>query len=311
MNETAVFEHLTTEIKSIDCQYGFLDIRRVPELKRELESRLHKGQLDTAFYANNLERLEVSAPIRFTEVNSLIIIAAPLPLTRLIFEYQGRGRPVQIPPFYVFKDKLAAIRKALGRSLGAAGYQIADARVPLKLAAVRSGLASYGRNNLAYIEGMGSFHRLVAFYTDLPSPADAWFRLNEMEECTSCGFCLGNCHTDCLIPDVGNRFLARAEKCLTLYNEEPGELPSWITPWLHNSLIGCMRCQSSCPVNRTFIRNVPISDTFSEQEAMAILATPVFDNLPGALQEKLGKYDLQEYYDLVPRNLKFLLEWEL
>lgn len=305
-----VYDIFAAELDAIGCRFGMLDIERVPQLKEELERRLEQGQLDQAFYRDNLQRLETQ-PQNFPNARSLIVIAAPLPLTRLRFDYQGRTRPVQVPPYYVFNEKMTAIRKALGRSLGAAGYHIADARVPYKLAAIRCGLASYGRNNLAFVKDMGSFLRLVAFYSDLPAPVDAWFRLNEMPECTSCGFCLGNCHTNCLDPDPENRFLARAERCLTLYNEEPGEMPDWITPWLHNSLIGCMRCQSGCPVNRPFIRDIPISDTFNEQETTTILSTPVFTELPQALQDKLNRYDLENYYQLVPRNLKFLLEWEL
>jgi epoxyqueuosine reductase len=306
-----VYEKLAAELSALRCRFGILNIDRVAELKRELETRLNKGQIDQDFYRNSLERLELGPSLTFPEARSLILIAVPLTLTRLSFDYQGRHRPVQIPPFYVFKDKMAAIRKAMGRSLGAAGNRIADARVPYKLAAVRSGLARYGRNNLAYVDGMGSFFRLVAFYSDLTAPADAWFRLSEMPECSGCGFCLGNCHTNCLDPDVDNRFMARAERCLTLYNEEPGEMPDWVGPWHHNSLIGCMRCQSGCPLNRSYIRDIPVSDTFNEAESEAILATPVFADLPQTLKSKLSRYDLEQYYELVPRNLKYLLEWEL
>ena len=36
----------------------------------------------------------------------------------------------------------------------------------MKLAAVRSGLAQYGRNNICYVEGMGSFFSFHAYLTD-------------------------------------------------------------------------------------------------------------------------------------------------
>jgi epoxyqueuosine reductase len=38
----------------------------------------------------------------------------------------------------------------------------------LKRLAVRSGLARYGRNNVTYVEGMGSFLELSASLTDMP-----------------------------------------------------------------------------------------------------------------------------------------------
>jgi len=43
--------------------------------------------------------------------------------------------------------------------------------VPIDRLAVRGGLATYGRNNVTYVPGMGSFHRLSAFYS---GPARRW-----------------------------------------------------------------------------------------------------------------------------------------
>ncbi len=306
-----VYDSLAAELGAIGCRFGMLTIERVAELKAELWARLEHGQLDEAFFDNNLKRLESRPPQTMPEARSVIIVAAPLPVTRLNFEYHGAMRRVDIPPYYTFKETMAKIRKALGRSLGAAGYRIADARIPYKLAAVRCGLARYGQNNLAYVEGMGSFLRLVAFYTDLPASADEWRPSSLMDECEDCGFCRGNCPTNCLNPLAeGDRFLAHAEKCLTLFNEEPGPFPDWIGPHWHNSLIGCMRCQTACPVDRPLLKDIVVSETFNESETQAILAATPFDELPASLKEKLARYDLDEYYNLLPRNLKALLEYQ-
>ena len=306
-----VYDRLTAELDAIGCRFGMLKIERVAELKEELQARFEEGQLEESFFNANLRRLESSPPAAMPEARSVIIIAAPLPLIRLGFTSDGVIRRTVIPPYYAFKDKMAAIRKALGRSLGTAGYRIADARIPYKLAAVRCGLARYGQNNLVYVEGMGSFLRLVAFYTDLPAPADEWRRSRLMDECADCGFCRGNCPTNCLNPlGEGDHLLAHAEKCLTLYNEEPEPFPDWIGPHWHNSLIGCMRCQTGCPVDRPLLRDATLSETFTESETALILAATPFDELPATLKEKLARYDLDQYYAMIPRNLKALLEYE-
>jgi epoxyqueuosine reductase len=41
---------------------------------------------------------------------------------------------------------------------------VALSLLPLKSLAVRSGLAAYGRNNVCYVPGMGSFLELVGLY---------------------------------------------------------------------------------------------------------------------------------------------------
>ena len=55
--------------------------------------------------------------------------------------------------------------------LGRTGFSVARVPVPVKLLAVRSGLAEYGRNNLAYVRGLGSQVR----WTHSP-PTPTWFR---------------------------------------------------------------------------------------------------------------------------------------
>lgn len=304
-----VYEKLANELSTLGCRYGILEVKRVTELKEELWNRFTEGQFDESFFNCNLKRLDGDAPKNMPEARSVIIIAAPLPFIQLSFTYRGKIYFAGIPPYYAFRNDSTRIRKALGRSLGTEGHRIIDARIPYKLAAVRCGLAKYGQNNLTYVDGMGSFHRLVAFYSTLAAPEDSWFPSRLMDRCANCGFCRGNCPTGCLVPmPEGGRFLAHAEKCITLYNEEPGTFPEWIGAHLHNSIIGCMRCQSSCPVDRPLLRDIKVSETFNEQETLAIIDSSSFGDLNTGLKEKLLKYDLDTYYQVVPRNLRAILE---
>ncbi|AKG53534.1 hypothetical protein DGWBC_0868 [Dehalogenimonas sp. WBC-2] len=304
-----VYEKLANELSTIGCRYGILDVKRVTELKEELWNRFIEGQFDESFFDRNLKRLDGDPPKNMPEARSIIIIAAPLPFIQLSFSYRGKIYFAGIPPYYTFSNNLTRIRKALGRSLGADGHRIIDARIPYKLAAVRCGLAVYGQNNLTYVDGMGSFHRLVAFYSTLTAPEDLWIPSQLMDACADCGFCRGNCPTGCLVPmSEGGRFIARSEKCITLYNEEPGTFPEWLGLHLHNAIIGCMRCQSSCPVDRPLLRDIKVSEVFNEQETMAIIEATPFDDLSPELKEKLTKYNLDTYYNVIPRNLRAILE---
>ena len=63
--------------------------------------------------------------------------------------------------------------------------------------------------------------------------------------------CVKACPTGAIRED---NFLIRAERCLTYYNEEPGNLPQWIDIKWHNALIGCRICEKVCPENSTILR---------------------------------------------------------
>jgi len=95
-------------------------------------------------------------------------------------------------------------------------YQIARMALPLKILAVRSELASYGKNNISYIPGMGSFYRLIAFYSDFPCQEDIWLEPQMMKHCHNCSACLDNCPTGAI---TSGGFLLHAERCITFHNE--------------------------------------------------------------------------------------------
>ena len=66
---------------------------------------------------------------------------------------------------------------------------------PLKTLAACAGLARYGRNNIAYVPGLGSYLMLAACcLSDAPPPDDApWGEPQELERCERCSACLRAC----------------------------------------------------------------------------------------------------------------------
>lgn len=193
----------------------------------------------------------------------------------------------------------------LERAFEKTGYTIIKATLPLKLLAVRSGLGSYGRNNICYVEGMGSFHRLKAFYTDYPFPIDDWHEKKMIDRCMSCSLCSQACPTQCITLE---RFLIHAEQCLTYFNENEKEFPKWIDPRSHNALVGCMKCQLVCPENRAVVHLKERGATFSEEETSMILRETPLEGLPATLVSKLRRFNIDEYYSVLPRNLAVLLK---
>ncbi len=211
-----------------------------------------------------------------------------------------------------YKQRLAWLRfnppeNLLRRAPNPGKYRVAQVLLPKKLLAVRSGLGFYGRNNLCYVEGMGSFHQLAAFYTEVPCSESRWQESRLMERCKDCWACLRNCPTGAISTD---RFLLHAEHCITFYNERSGNFPGWIEPRWHNCLVGCLHCQSVCPENKDFLDWIDEKGEFSEEETTLLLQAKKSPRFPSSLLIKLMQLELVDYADFLPRNLRVLFNKE-
>jgi epoxyqueuosine reductase len=238
---------------------------------------------------------------------SLIVVAVPQPQFRIIFTWKGKRVPVIVPPTYLYsRETDKQVEDLLAEILVPAGHHVARATVPKKLLAVRSGLGEYGKNNISYVRGMGSFHRLVAFYSDFPCQEDNWRESQMMESCQNCYACLRNCPTDAI---TSERFLLHAERCITFHNERPGDVPfpAWLDPSWHNCLVGCLRCQSICPENKDFLPWVEEREGLSQDEITLLREGVPLDQLPAATVTKLEQLDLVEDVGILPRNLSVFL----
>ena len=97
-------------------------------------------------------------PADLAGARSIVIVAVPTPQMRIAFHWQGERVPVVAPPTYVsYTPRTESVQAVLAAWLQREGYRLAKPRLPLKTLAVRSGLADYGRNNICYVPGMGSF----------------------------------------------------------------------------------------------------------------------------------------------------------
>ncbi len=245
-------------------------------------------------------------------VKSFIIVATPSPSTVTVkFDLKGERIPLRIPSTYVdYNSAPVALEKLLNGLLNTAGYHVESAQeLPKKWLAVRSGLGVYGRNNICYVDGFGSFVTLSAFYSDVPCAAAGVYDIRQMEECKICRACLNSCPTAAIIPD---RFLVDNERCLTYFNEAGGEydFPEWVDESAHNSVVGCTRCQLICPVNRQYISDMSETIEFAEEETELLLSGVTFEQLPEELAQKIDKLNMRDYLSALPRNLRALFNRE-
>lgn len=281
-----------------------LPIEHVAQLKYEIEECLSQRKIDAGLYEKYLTHLEFDVTTSLPRACSIIITAAPQPQRKVTFHFNEQTYLVIIPPTY-YADTDSQIRSMLQNILNSNDYQLYPAALPLKLLAVYSGMAKYGKNNIAYVEGLGSFVRLKAFLSDMPTGRSDWLEPRVMNECDRCKACLNECPTRAIVPD---RFLIHAERCITFLNEEIEEFPEWMNPAWHNSLIGCMKCQLVCPVNKRFIKWVEEGEAFTEAETELILNGVPLDRIPPETAHKLNRGYMLEYLDVLPRNLRALLK---
>src|SRR3972149_4889651 len=95
-----------------------------------------------------------------------VVIAVPAPGVRLTFHGKGAAREAVLPPTYAgYNATTRRVQDAVTSMLEEGGWRSARPLLPLKTLAAHSGLATYGRNNITYVPGMGSYAQLVALFS--------------------------------------------------------------------------------------------------------------------------------------------------
>jgi epoxyqueuosine reductase len=235
------------------------------------------------------------------EPKSIIIAAVGFKLCNAVFHYEGKT----VTSVVEVGNAAEEVKNLL--SQGNSYHLFFDYWLPQKRLAVRSGLAEYGRNNICYVDGMGSLVTLFVFISDMPCDKEyTWREVKNMDICKTCNLCINKCPTGAILAD---RFLIDNEKCLTSFNEFGTEpFPDNIPKSVHHRAVGCSRCQEMCPGNKERFENITESVYFSEEETALLLSGTKFEELPKELSEKIDAYGMKWFYGSLPRNLKALFD---
>ena len=308
MSESTIIENFYKILESKGYKGTIISAKNISRLQNSVKKIYDEKLLDPDFYEEYKKYFEFEPKTEFGEVKSLFMIAMPQPQYKVVFNWKNIEVPLIIPPTYLHGRALINKSNAfLTNLLKPSGYNVEFARLPQKTLAVRVGLAEYGRNNITYVNGMGSFHRLFTFYSDFPYEQNVWQELSMMDLCKECSACVRACPTGAISED---RFLLRVERCLTFHNEHPVDVPfpDWIDPSWHNCLVGCMHCQKVCPANKKVIKRIEPGPTFSEEETKLLLSGTTVENLPEETRSKVEEHGLGYYLSVYPRNLGVFLK---
>ncbi len=298
-----LIDSLYSDLEPHNLRARVVSTARLDDLRREIQDRHAQGLFDPDFFRGRLDWFDFAPPAELPGAACIIVVAKPRPQHQATFTRHGRTVTLIIPPTYVHYETVRQeIAGLLSAWLAPHGYSLARARLPVKILAVRSSLADYGRNNITYVPGMGSFHQLAAYFSDLPCDHDEWREPHMMDRCQTCLACRRACPTQAIPTD---RFLLRAERCITFHNELPAGVPfaATLDPAWHNCLVGCMHCQRTCPETIPFLGWIEGGEEFDEEETALLLSGASRDQLPPAATAKLDRLDLLDSLDTLPRNL--------
>jgi epoxyqueuosine reductase len=299
-----IIDELFGQLDRYGCMSAMVPIERLTDLKKDIYGRHRTGQFAPELFEERYRAFDFEVGREMARARSIIIVAAAQPYVRLGVTLNKRRLSVVIPPTYSMRID-AEVEKVVRNVLEPAGHSVFRRSLPLKLLAVRSGLARYGRNNLAYVQGAGSYCRLVGLCTSLPVEDSTWSEPQPLDECEKCVACINKCPTSAIGAD---RFLVRAERCLTFHNERRVEFPTDLRPEWHHCIIGCLYCQSYCPVNRKVRPWIEDFATLDERDTAVLLNAGPAEAFGEVGRRFVDEFDFSEELPELARNLKALLD---
>jgi epoxyqueuosine reductase len=249
---------------------GLCSISVLPEVSRYLESKRSSGQISEFVYQRYLKGFEYAPPERLPSAKSLLLVVSPIGRSVIELDTPDGLFEAVIPPTYGAEELIDENEALFGPLLKEADLGFSRAWVPVKSIAARCGLGRYGRMNVLYFEGMGSYARIDAWWTELPAEGEPWGPPQNLERCAICGACERVCPADCF-PHEG--FIIDATQCITFLNEGDDDFPASLDPHAHTAAVGCLRCQDACPENRAVLgKSVYRRFTLSREASEALIA---------------------------------------
>lgn len=280
-----------------------IPIKRMFELENLLETYKQQADLNSfqQWIMNDLYQFELPE-VEFS-IKSIILVAIHHPFYAKI-KFQKNAKEYNClslvnADFEENNNYIIDHMESSGFSL-----KVAD-NPPLKRLGVHSGLAKYGRNNITYIDGLGSNFSYTAYFSDLPCEEDNWGEVMNADLCKTCTLCINSCPTGAIRKE---QFLIDNQKCLSCINEVPGDFPDWLPMTVHHTLYDCLICQKVCPMNNKQKDDVLDNISFSEEETNLLLYGAPISSFSDEMRKKVLLLGIDRWYDAIPRNLDTLFK---
>jgi epoxyqueuosine reductase len=215
-----------------------------PEVRTEMERRIESGESAGL-------RFTYSDPAASTDVRRSFPWARSLVVGAWAYApHSGSPGPARPGTARVARfataDHYAPLRSALDRIAGlltGAGHRaevlVDDNRLVDRAAAVRAGVAWWGKSTLVLSPGAGPWLLVGSVVTDAVLDADEPM----VRGCGSCTACIPACPTGAITaPGVLD-----SRRCLAHVLQAPGPIPLELRPLVGDRLYGCDDCLEACP----------------------------------------------------------------
>ncbi len=284
-----------------------VDINSLTNARERLSRLAEERSLDGGFVQRSLSRFTYLEKTLVSRPRAVIMLAIPRPAHLISFQFEDGERKLFLPPTYgnysgVYERCMSQLRADFGLSI----EEIELASAPFKSLAAMSGLIRYGRNNLGYIPGWGSFFQLMALVSS--TPPDDQSELPQidnrmLDRCRQCRACVKACPTGAI---TEARFLLHAERCYTMFSELPDPIPESMPVPTPRCIVGCMRCQEVCPENKGLLKYEHTGIVVSRLETDVMLKDPheIEDGSWKSIEDKFAALGVSEDVRLFARNIR-------
>lgn len=231
---------------------GVASVEPFDAVRREMDRRLASGETGRVRFTYKDTAAATDVSRSFPWARRLMVgIRSYLPDAGDAAPEPGRARVARfaVDDAYVpLRSGLAAVATVLERQGHRAEILVDDDRLVDRAAAVRSGVAWWGKSTMAITPGLGPWFLIGSVVTDAELETDEPMRRG----CGTCDACLPACPTGALTaPGVLD-----ARRCLAALAQSPGVFPRQWRVAMGDRLYGCDDCLTACPPgNRLSIRS--------------------------------------------------------
>lgn len=291
-----VANQIRLSLESSGLRCGVVDISRLAVVRRNIDVAYRSGEMGQDYEDPGIEELLTTDTPDWAQ--SIWVVAVPCPLIELTFSRRDEEQRIFLAEMYRYSIPMRTAEQAIQSIHGQLERKCQWAWLPLRALASEAGMGEFGRNNMLYLKGMGSYPWLAGFFSDVSIPTTEARSPRIMDRCRQCGRCVDACPSGALSRE---KHIMRADRCLNYATDFPERCRDWLKPEWRKELLGCLSCQKECPANHGMATYKP-GQYFSTEETEELMrADTVADLSPGTIR-KLGE-DLSPYIRVIKDRL--------
>lgn len=291
------FETVLEQLDKAGLRGGCLPVSRLDDAVATVAKAYRSGGMGQEYVDRSVEELLSPAPPAWAK--SVWMVAVPCSLLQYRFKTRGGEVQIILPAMYLYSRPMRLAEEAMISGHREVGAETEWAWLPVRILAAMGGMGEFGRNNMLYFPGLGSFPWLTGFYSSL-DVHDSRYEIKRMPRCEHCGACVEACPSGALSRDSR---LMRSDRCLNYATEYPERCGDWFDMAWQKELLGCLACQLRCPANREYKKWMEDGPTLSEAETRELVGSIQCGAVSDSLLAKLGGDDIKPYLGVMARRV--------